>query len=210
MNALKIFLMTALLIAVTVSAFGQQKPASTQQGGQYRKADIGNPRQPGPGGPMSEEKRDEVRKKIDAVRIWRLTEALKLDTNTSAKLSSLLSSVARQRRDILREQRGMISALKVAINSPKPDDSKIKTSLEKLEKNHHAMQELVNSEMSGLKNILTIEQQAQYVVFQQEFTHEMRGLIGDAYGNRGKGGAATGDGSSRGGGQGQPRSGTGH
>jgi Spy/CpxP family protein refolding chaperone len=210
MNAVKMFLMAVLLIAVTMSAFGQQRPASSQPGGQYNDTmGAGNPGQPGSGGPMSEEKREEVRKKINAVRIWRLTEALKLDANTSTKLSSLLSSVDHQRRDILREQTGTINILKLAVRSPKPDESQIKISLEKLEKNHQAMQKLTDSERSGLKNILTIEQQARYVVFQHEFTHEIRGMIRGAYGNPGKSGMGAGNGTGRGGGQGQTRSGTG-
>jgi hypothetical protein len=208
MNAVKFSLMAVLLIAVTMPAFGQQRSVSSQPGGTCTDTvGVGNPGQPGRGGPMSEEQREEVRKKIDAVRIWRLTEALKLDAGTSAKLSSLLSSVDHQRRDILREQTGTINILKLAVKSPNPDESQIKTSLEKLEKNHHAMQKLINSEMRGLKNILTVEQQALYVVFQHEFMHEMRGMIGSVYGNRGKGGMGAGNG--RGGGQGQTRSGTG-
>jgi Spy/CpxP family protein refolding chaperone len=212
MNAVKFFLMAVLLIAVTMPAFGQQRPASSQPGSKCSDtAGVGNPGpgQPGRGGPMSEEQREEVRKKIDAVRIWRLTEALKLDAGTSAKLSSLLSSVDHQRRDILREQTGTINILKLAVKSPKPDESQIKTSLEKLEKNHQAMQKLTDSERSGLKNILTIEQQARYVVFQHEFTHEMRGMIRGAYGNPGKGGMGAGNGTGKGGGKGQTRNGTG-
>jgi Spy/CpxP family protein refolding chaperone len=210
MNMVKIFFMAALLIAVTMSAFGQQKQTSTQPGGQYADpTTVGDPGQPGRGGQMSEKKREEVRKKIETVRIWRLTEALKLDAGTSAKLSSLLSSTDRHRGDILRERAGTIRILKAAIRSPKPDESQIKTCLEKLEKNRYAMQALVNNEMSGLKNILTIEQQAQYVVFQHEFMHEMRGMIGGAYGNPGKRGMGVGGGAGMGGGRGQMRGGTG-
>ncbi len=209
MNAAKIFLTAALLTAVTMSAFGQQRPASTQLGGQYNDSTgVGNTARPGRSGPMSEERREEVRKKIETIRIWRLTEALKLDANTGAKLSSFLGSSDRQRRDLLRERTGTIRILRGAIRSPKPDESQIKTYLEKLEKNHHAMQELMNNEMSGLKNILTIEQQAQYVVFQHEFMHEMRGMIGGAYGNPGKRGMGVG-GAGMGGGRGQMRGGTG-
>jgi hypothetical protein len=45
------------------------------------------------------------------------------------------------------------------------------------------MQELKNKEISGLKNLLTIEQQARYVIFQQEFMREMREMIHDARGD---------------------------
>jgi hypothetical protein len=163
MKVIKICLMSALLIGVTLPAFGQQRPA-----------------------PMSEEKREEVRKKIDAVRIWRLTEELKLDAITSAKLSSLLSSIDNQRREILRQQAGTINILRFAVKVPKPDESRLKIYLETLERNQRAMQELVNNERSGLKNILTIEQQARYVVFQHAFIHEMRNMIGGAQGYPGQ------------------------
>ena len=70
------------------------------------------------------------------------------------------------------------------------------------------MQELVDGEMNGLKRILTVEQQARYIVFQHEFMHEMRGMIGGAYGNPGEGGMGGGNGAGRGG-RGQMRGGTG-
>jgi Spy/CpxP family protein refolding chaperone len=188
MNAVKICLMAALLTAVTVSAFGQQRPALTQPAGQGNDVmGVEYPGQPRHGGPMSEEKREEIRKKIDAVRIWRLTGALKLDVNTSTKLSSLLSSVDHRRREIFREQAGTISVLRFLIRAPKPDEARIKASLEKLDKNHLEMQELTNSERNGLKNILTIQQQAEYVVFQHDFMREMRGMIGGARVNPGTG-----------------------
>jgi Spy/CpxP family protein refolding chaperone len=187
MKAVKIIFMAALLTSVAGSAFSQQRPAAvTQPGSQYSPgAGAGNSEQPGRGEPLTDEKRDEIRKKINTVRIWRLTEALKLDAGTSAKLSSLLSSVDQRRRHILREQTGTIRTLRIVVNGPKPDEANIKTNLEKLEKNHQAMQELIKSEMIGLKNILTIEQQARYIVFQHEFMHEMRGMIGGVHGNAG-------------------------
>lgn len=185
MNALKIFLMSALLTAVAMTAFGQQGSAPIKPGGQYGDKAVENAGRPGRGGPMSEERREEVRKKIEAVRIWRLNEELKLDPDTSAKLSSLLSSFDQQRRDIRREQMRTMRDLKLAVRSQKPDESKLKTGLEHIEKNHHAMQELRNNELRALKDVLTIEQQARYVIFQQEFMREMRGMIHNARGNKG-------------------------
>jgi hypothetical protein len=73
--------------------------------------------------------------------------------------------------------------LQQSLKSPKREESRIKSDLEKLEKNNRAMQELKNKEMSGLKNLLTIEQQARYVIFQQEFMREMRGMIHGARGD---------------------------
>ena len=140
--------------------------------------------QPGRGRPMSEKKREEIRKKIEAVRIWRLTEALDLDAGTSAKLSSFLNTFDQQRQIILQEQMENMRTLRLILNSPKPDEAKLKSLLEKNENSHRAMQDVRSKEISGLKNILTIEQQARYLIFQQEFQREMRGMIS---GVRGRG-----------------------
>jgi hypothetical protein len=179
-----IVFMVVLLAAIALPAFGQEDSASVQTGSQPNdNTGIGNRGWPGRGEPLSEEKRAEIRKKIEAVRMWRLTEALKLDANTSGKLSSMLSSLDLQRREIQREQMGTLKMLKHTLDSPKPEESHIKSDLDKLEKNYHAMQQLKNSEMRSLKRLLTIEQQARYVIFQQEFMREMRGMIHGARGN---------------------------
>ncbi len=179
MNAMKILLMTTLLTAVTMTAFGQQGSSPIQPGGPYDDGGVGNP------GRLNGKRHEEVRRKIDTVRIWRLTEELRLDPDTSAKLSSILSSYSQQRRKIRRVQRRTMKTLQRAVESQKPNESKIRSNLEKLEKNRRSMQELKANELRDLKSILTIEQQARYIVFQKKFMREMRGMIKNARrGNR--------------------------
>ena len=122
---------------------------------------------------------------------------MKLDTNTSAKISSVLSSFDQQRRDIMREQMTTMRDIRFSLRSSKPDESKLKTALEKLEKNHRAVQELREKEFRALKDILTIEQQTRYLLFQQDFQREMRGMIAGARG----GGQGMGSGPGSGGGR---------
>lgn len=174
----------AIIGTAAPSAFAQKAPP----GGQHDDL-IGHDNQPGRGG-LSEEKREEIRKKIEAVRIWRLTEELKLDQNTAAKLSAYLSSFDRQRRDILRERMATMREMRSTLKASKPDQPKLKTALDKLEKNQRAMQEVRDKEIAGLKNILTIEQQARFLIFQQDFRREMQRMITGAGGNgpgRGRG-----------------------
>jgi Spy/CpxP family protein refolding chaperone len=172
-------LISALASAIALSSaapvFAQQGPPAARYDD---KAGLGNPH--AAGGAPSEEKREEIRKKIEAVRIWRLTEALKLDGQTSSKLSALLGSCEHRRKGIMREQTVTMREIRHALTSTKPDTSKIKTALDKLEKSRHAMQELRDEELSGVKSILTVEQQARFLLFQQDFRHEMQGIIDDA------------------------------
>jgi hypothetical protein len=82
----------------------------------------------------------------------------------------------------------------------KPDEKKLKADLDKIEKNHREMVELEGKETNGVKDILSVEQQARYVIFQQEFRRELRGMIagarGGGQGTRGPGNR-TGEGAER-------------
>ena len=175
-------LITTAFGAAATDLFAQQGPPAGQYDEMMR---PGN--QPGQGNALSEEKREEIRKKIEAVRIWRLTERLKLDTTTSAKLASVLSSFDQQRKGMVQEQIATMRELRVSLNSQKPDEARLKTALEKLQKNQHSLQELRDREYSGLKDILTIEQQARFLLFQQEFRREMQSMISNARSSGGRG-----------------------
>ncbi len=172
---LSLALITAGVGAVTPALFAQQNPSS----GQYDDM-MGPENPPGRSNALSKEKREEIRKKIETVRIWRLTERLKLDTTTSAKLASLLSSFDQQRQGVVQEQMAALHELRVILKSQKPDEARIKAALDKLQNNQHAMQELRDREFSGLKDILTVEQQARFLLFQQDFRREMQSMISNA------------------------------
>ncbi len=187
-----------ILLAATV-LIGTAAPAFAQQAPQAGRSDAttGIDHEPGYGG-LSEGKREEIRKKIEAVRIWKLTEALKLDENTAAKLSAYLSSIDQQRRDIMREQVETMRLLKQTLKTAKPDETKLKASLDRLEKNRHAMMEIRDKEITGLKGILTTEQQARFLVFQQEFRRDIQRMIAGARGGPGGGGMGHGQGRGQG------------
>jgi Spy/CpxP family protein refolding chaperone len=72
--------------------------------------------------------------------------------------------------------------LRSLLKAGNPDGTKLKADLDKLEKIRRDMMGLEGKEISGLKEMLTIEQQARYVIFQQEFRREMRGMIAGARG----------------------------
>jgi Spy/CpxP family protein refolding chaperone len=188
-----VFTLTAGLLAAASLSFAQQESA----GGPAEES-------VGPGGNAPTEAQwQEVRKKVETVKIWKLTEALKLDAKTSAKLSAFINPLDQQRQEIWREQMMTTRELRALLQSPKPDEAKLRAALDKLEKNHRSLQEVKNREFSGLKDILTTEQQARYFIFQQEFRREMRGMISGARGGGpGRGGMGQGGGQGMRGGRG--------
>jgi Spy/CpxP family protein refolding chaperone len=192
MKSLNMAVLAVMLAGAVPAAFAGQ-PQPPQPGNRYDDRMDGDERREQA---VSPEKREETRKKIEAVRIWRLTEELKLDSDKSAKLSSLLSSLDQKRRDIQRDQAETMRTLRQTLKALKPDEAKIRPLLDKLEHDHHAMQELRNRELKDLKDLLTTEQQARFLLFQQRFQREMREMISSVRGaGPGKTGAGPGMGS---------------
>jgi Spy/CpxP family protein refolding chaperone len=199
MKGVRISIIAAVLIIAGTTAYAQQSPVPGHRGGQYEdETGFDNPQ--GRGGPDAK-KREEVRKKVEAVRMWRLTEELKLDEKTSTRLASFLSALEEKRRGLTRERLGTMRDLRAILQAGNPDERKLKADLDKLEKNHREMADLQDKEAHGIKGILSVEQQARYLLFQQEFRREIRGMIAGARGNgqgmRGPGTGRMGEGAGR-------------
>jgi hypothetical protein len=188
---IKILVTTAVLTMAVGPVFAQQQLSGPRTSDRQKDGSEFVP-DPKKGGP-SEERREEVRKKIEAIRVWRLTEELKLDSPASARLSAFLSSMDQKHKVIMKGQMELMRDLKLLLRSAKPDEAKMRTAIEKLEKNRSEMQALKNSEIKGLRELLSVEQQARYLVFQQDFQREIRGMISGARGRgQGKGGMGPG------------------
>jgi hypothetical protein len=186
-------LMIAAALSMTVGPVFAQQQMSGPRAGDRQKDGSAFAAPPDQGGP-SEERREEVRKRIEAIRVWRLTEELKLDAPASAQLSSFLSSMDLKRREIMKDQMEIMRSLRLSLRATKPDEAKMRIAIEKLEKNRSEMQALKSRELKGLKEMLTVEQQARYLLFQQDFQREMRGMISGARGyGQGKGMGRGGD-----------------
>ncbi len=170
-----VFAVAVLFCLTTSNTFAQQSSSKNQN------ADIrgyDNPSRTGP--QLSPEKQEQIRKKVDTLRIWRLTETLRLDSESSAKLASILSSHDRQRGNLFRERRETMRALRTAVTSKKPDETKLQTLLDQLETNHRSTQELTEMEWKSLQGILNTEQQARFVIFQQDFRRDIQKMISRA------------------------------
>jgi hypothetical protein len=127
----------------------------------------------------STEERERVRKRIDLIRMWRLTEELSLDEETGSKLFPLLRKYEEKRRGLARRRGELLFALKEQFKSDRPHEDRIKNILKGWEEIRSDEQDLNRREREDLKGILSIEQQAKYLIFQQEFTREIRRVIAD-------------------------------
>ncbi|MBI5198410.1 MAG: hypothetical protein HZA09_00075 [Nitrospirae bacterium] len=128
--------------------------------------------------PPSKEQMEKVRKRIETLKMWKLTQALELDEKTSAQVFPLLSKYDKKRGEIEQSLRGSMRELRESLREKR--EGNLKNILDKLEENHKALQRIKEEEWSELKKILTLEQQARFILFQQEFEREIRKIIAEA------------------------------
>lgn len=130
----------------------------------------------------SEEQREAVRKKMDAVRIARLTETLKLDEKTAAAFIPVITALEQKRRDLVKENREIMQEMRLLLHASPPDEGKLKAAINRIEKNRQAIAAQRSKEFEAARNNLTVAQTARYIIFNQEFQQEMRGMLDEARG----------------------------
>lgn len=163
-----------ILTALALPAAAQERLPGPDDRPRDRESFATDPRR---GDEPSAERREEIRKKIEAIRIWRLMEELKLSAETGAKLSSIMSTLDQKRREAHREELMMMGELRRLVKAAKPDEAGIRTLLDKLEQNQQNARALRDQETRSTRDLLTPEQQARFLIFQQDFQREIRSLI---------------------------------
>jgi len=128
--------------------------------------------------PPTREQMEKVRERIETLRMWKLTKALDLDEKTSAQIFPLLNKYDRKRLAIEQALRDEMRDLKESLRERR--EGRLKGILERLEQNHREMQRINDEEWAELKRILTVEQQARFIIFRQEFDREIRKIIAEA------------------------------
>ncbi len=123
-----------------------------------------------------------IRRKVEVMRVWELTKALDLDKETASRLFPILHEYDRKRTGIHKDIREDRSKLEEALNDGSYD--RMKRILNRLERHHEVMQEINQEERAELKNILTVQQEAKFVLFQQKFKHRTKRMLAEAMKHR--------------------------
>jgi hypothetical protein len=126
--------------------------------------------------PVNRERADELRKRIELIWMWKLTEELDLTKEEGAKLFPLLSTYEEKKRELREENRGIVQTLKQMIDDGAPEGD-LKRTIKSLEDNEQKLNRVEEEGFHEIAKILSVEKQAKYIVFQEYFRHEIHGLI---------------------------------
>jgi len=130
---------------------------------------------------MDQERREELRKRIELIWMWKLTEELDLTQEEGAKVFPILRQYEEQKRALREENKHLVRELDRMIKA-NASEGELKKTIRALEENDTKLHEVQQEGFQKLEKILSVEQQAKYIVFQAEFRREIHGLLRKAKG----------------------------
>lgn len=125
---------------------------------------------------MSQERREELRKKVEQIWQQKLTEKLNLTEEEKAKVFPLLQQYHERQRALRQENRQLVRQLEGMITA-NASEKELKRTIGALEENEHKLLEIREQGFHELARILPVDKQARYIVFQADFRREIHRLI---------------------------------
>jgi hypothetical protein len=134
-----------------------------------------------PGGKKRERERlrQEVLDQMRAERMWRMTEELRLDEATAAKVFPLLAKFDERAREVGKERGEIAQALTAELENGRPDDGRLKGLVDRLIANRSRRQGVETERIAALRQVLSPVQQAKLVLLLPKLEDGLRHRIRD-------------------------------
>jgi len=119
---------------------------------------------------------EKERRMLEAIRVTRMTEALKLTDEQVAKFLPRLKQIEERQRQLREDRARIIGQLAEILDKPERQ-KEIKPKLDELDKLETEQMQKTRQMMKDLDSLLTVEQQARWRVFNEHFDREIREMV---------------------------------
>jgi Spy/CpxP family protein refolding chaperone len=126
--------------------------------------------------------RQEIFDQIRAMRMWKVTEELKLDEAAAAKVFPLLAKYDERQREVFRERGGLFHELHGLMRSPGPDPAKLTAVIDRMAANQIKRLSLEEDRLKDLRRVLTPVQQAKFILLLPQLEESVRRKIREVVG----------------------------
>ena len=124
------------------------------------------------------------RERIQMMKIWKMTETLKLDRESTARFIAVNNYYEETRKKVHRDFREDIQKVRNLLREMNPPERELKELAVRLKNRKKEMNDLENKQLEEETNLLKPEQQARYFIFQIDFRREMENMIREVQGER--------------------------
>jgi Spy/CpxP family protein refolding chaperone len=121
--------------------------------------------------------RERVRKQIETIRMWKLTEALNLTQEQSMRFFPLFNQFQRESRRLDQERNRLLDRLKDVLGEERPKEKEMSDLIKRLKENRTKKEEGQRDFWLQASRILTIRQRAELLIFQRDFEKRIREII---------------------------------
>jgi Spy/CpxP family protein refolding chaperone len=125
-----------------------------------------------------------TRERIQIVKMWKMTETLKLDREVAARFIAVNNYYEDTRRKVHRDFHEDIHRVRNVLRDMYPPERELRELVLRLKTRKKEINELENKQLEEEMNLLKPEQQARYFIFQIDFHREMDDLIREIQGER--------------------------
>ena len=128
-------------------------------------------------GPPPGEPRPEKARNIESIKLWRMTQALDLSEEQTAKIFPNLHKLQKERRKFRQAHRQMMQELTALIQNPQLPENLLLKKVEQIEKAEKTFRDFERKSQEQIKDQLTPLQQAKLILFEEKFERDLRQIF---------------------------------
>ncbi len=138
------------------------------------------------GGPLAQDKRKEIREEIETLKMWKMLEALDLSPKQSDEFLPAWREVQNAHRIFREKREELFRELEATLGEEqKIKERRIREILTQLDKGRARLEEAQQRFRAKSEGILTLEQQAKLLLFEERFEGRMMEMIRKYRGRKG-------------------------
>jgi hypothetical protein len=140
----------------------------------------GEGRRDGKGMRMNKMDKEQLKERIELIKMWKIVEVLDLDQETAAKLFPVMHEYDEKQCELGEARGATIDQIKDELGKETADPAALSSLINQFKQNERDMTELRIKRLDALSKILSDEDIAKMIMLGHKFEHRMRGLFSEA------------------------------
>lgn len=116
--------------------------------------------------------------KIEVYTMWKMIDALNLDSATADKILAIRHQFLARRKEIKKALDKDLDALRQSLNAPSTDDAELARLIQSVREKRKELVNLHGEQYDEVAKILPLRKQAELILFFKDFRKELRALRG--------------------------------
>ena len=121
--------------------------------------------------------KEKTKERLQMIKMWRLTEVLKLDQDSAARFFALDNHFEETKNRIRKDMHEDVQRLRSIMRDSYPPERELRELVTRLKNRKKDLDEVSQRQINDEMNLLRLDQQAQYILFQIDFRREMEDIL---------------------------------